>query len=250
MSGTYITTRGLVLREAKYKESSKMLTVLTETEGKLSVAARGVLRKGSKTAPAAQLLAYSELTLSEGKDVWTLTEARPLELFLGLRDDISHLALGSYFAELLEMVSDEDIPDPELLSLGLNALYALSTKRYPQEQIKAAFEFRLMRCAGFAPISDACPSCGKAQEDPVLCPVEGAVLCAGCAPAGSEKLPLSSGAFAAMRYILEASPKKVFSFRLERDALRMLAHAAERYLIVQTDREPATLRFYRQVKEI
>ncbi len=239
-----------MLREAKYKESSKMLTVLTETEGKLSVAARGVMRRGSKTAPAAQLLAFSELTLSEGKDVWTLTEARPLELFLGLRDDISRLALGSYFAELLEMFSDEDIPDPELLTLGLNALYVLSAKRYPPEQIKATFELRLMRCAGFAPIAEACPSCGKAQEEPVLCPMEGAVFCTGCAPAGSEKLPLSGGAFTALRYILNAQPKKIFSFRLEHEALRVLSNAAERYLLVQTDREPSTIRFYRQVKEM
>ena len=227
-----------------------MLTVLTETEGKLSVAARGAMRRGSKTAPAAQLLAYSELTLSEGKDVWTLTEARPLELFLGLRDDLSSLALASYFAELLEMVSDEDFPDPELRSLGLNALYALSTKRYPPEQVKAAFEFRLMRCAGFSPIADTCPACGKVPDDPVLCPAEGAVFCAACTPAGSEELPLSAGAYEALRYILNATPKKAFSFRLEPEALRSLSQSAERYLIVQTDREPATLRFYRQVKNM
>ena len=34
------TTRALVLREVKFKEADKMLTVLTEDEGKLSVRAR------------------------------------------------------------------------------------------------------------------------------------------------------------------------------------------------------------------
>ena len=34
------TTRALVLREVKYKEADKILTVLTEDEGKLAVAAR------------------------------------------------------------------------------------------------------------------------------------------------------------------------------------------------------------------
>ena len=37
----YKTLHGLVLREVKYKESSKMLTIITEEEGKLSAEARG-----------------------------------------------------------------------------------------------------------------------------------------------------------------------------------------------------------------
>ena len=159
----YITTRGLVLREAKYKESSKMLTVLTETEGKISVAARGVMRRGSKTAPAAQLLAFSEMTLSSGKDIWTLTEARPVELFLGLRDDLERMSLGSYFAELLDLFSDADIPDPMVLSLGLNALYALRREMKPDALIKAAFELRLLSEVGYAPMTGVCPVCGNGR---------------------------------------------------------------------------------------
>jgi len=44
------TTRALVLRETKYKEADKILTILTEDEGKLTVSARGVMRRGSKIA--------------------------------------------------------------------------------------------------------------------------------------------------------------------------------------------------------
>ncbi|MEG1108068.1 MAG: recombination protein O N-terminal domain-containing protein, partial [Oscillospiraceae bacterium] len=33
----YKTTRALILREVKYKEADKILTVLTEDEGKLTV---------------------------------------------------------------------------------------------------------------------------------------------------------------------------------------------------------------------
>ena len=52
------TTRALVLREVKYKEADKILTVLTEDEGKLTVSARGVMRRGSKLAAACQLLRF------------------------------------------------------------------------------------------------------------------------------------------------------------------------------------------------
>lgn len=52
------TTKGLILREVKYKEADRILTVLTEDMGKITVKARGALRKGSKVAAATQLLRF------------------------------------------------------------------------------------------------------------------------------------------------------------------------------------------------
>ena len=54
----YKTLHGLVLREVKYKESSKILTILTEEEGKITAEARGSLRKGSKCSAASQVLTW------------------------------------------------------------------------------------------------------------------------------------------------------------------------------------------------
>ena len=93
----YHTTRGLILREAKYKESDKILTILTETEGKITAKARGVARTRSKLAAATQLLCFSELTLFGHKGYWTINEAVTVEQFRGLRGDIELLALGSYY---------------------------------------------------------------------------------------------------------------------------------------------------------
>ena len=133
----FLTTRGLVLREVRYKESDKILTVLTQHEGKITVRARGALRKGSRITAATQLLTYSDMTIFENRGRRTLNEASTVEEFLGLRADLGAFALGSYFAELLETVSAEEYPDPPVLQLGLNSLYALSRALCPPEQIKA-----------------------------------------------------------------------------------------------------------------
>ena len=71
----HISTQGLVLREVNYKESDKLLTVLTAEGGKRTVKARGCRRKGSPLAAAAQLLVYSDMTLFEYRDYFTLNEA-------------------------------------------------------------------------------------------------------------------------------------------------------------------------------
>ena len=125
--------------------------MLTRTEGKLAVVARGARRR-SRIAAAAQLLVYSEMTLYQ-KGHWSiLDDASTMELFDGVRQDVELLALGSYFAELTELLTAEDVPAPEILSLLLNALYALGTLRREPAQVKAAFELRLLALGGFEPM--------------------------------------------------------------------------------------------------
>ncbi len=245
----YITTMGLVLRETEYKESSRILTVLTSTEGKITVSAKGAKRKGSRIAAAAQLLTLSEMTLFCQKDRYLLSEARTVELFRGLREDVGKLALGSYFGEVLESVSDEDAPNPEVLSLGLNALYALSEGLRHPEIIKAAFELRAAAAAGFEPLMDCCAQCGReTPEAPVLTLSGGTLYCAGCRPQDEfDCLALSRGTLDAMRYILKAPPKRAFSFSVGEGTRRELGRITESYLVTQLGRGFPTLEFYKSL---
>lgn len=241
------TTKALVLREVRYKEADRILTLLTDTDGKLTAKARGALRKSSRTAAATQQLTWAEMTLFGNRGKWTVNEASVLEGFDGLRADIEALALGSYFAECLEALSVEDQPDDKLLQLGLNALYALSHRLYPAALIKAAFELRLMCLAGYEPDLSACAHCGREPERPVLSLQDGRVYCASC-PHGGETLPLCPDSLSAMRYIVSAPAKKLFSFSLDGEAADRLSYAAEAYLLRQTERRFGTLEYYKQVR--
>jgi len=224
----YINTKGIVLREVKYKESSKILTVLTDSVGKLTVSAHGAFRKNSRLAAATQLLVFSDMTLLQKKDRWTLTETQTIEQFIGLRDDLPLLSLGAYIAELTEAVSDEDSPNVELLPLCLNALYALSEKLKPPELVKPAFELRLMQVSGFEPVLRNGGGFEKAQvEDGVLA--------------------LSEGAFGAAQYILSCDAKKLFSFRISDAALRELSTKTEGFVLTHLDRTFKTLDYYKKV---
>jgi len=226
----YVNTSGIVLREVLYKDSSKILTVLTDSEGKLTVSAHGAHRKNSKLAAVTGLLVYSDMTLLKKKDRWTMTEARSIEQFIGLRDDLKLLSLGAYIAELTEAVSDEDSPNPELLPLCLNALYALSEKIKTPEYVKPAFELRLMAISGFEPMLSTQGDgnqLGSTFEDGVL--------------------KLSSGALCAADYILSCESKKLFSFSLGEGALKELSKSTENYLLAHLDRTFKTLDYYHKI---
>ena len=230
----FINTTGIVLREVTYKDSSKILTILTSGEGKLTVSAHGAHRKNSKLAAVTGLLVFSEMTLLRKKDRWTMTEARTVEQFIGLRDDLKLLSLGSYIAELTEAVADEDSPNPELLPLCLNALYALSEKLKSPEYVKPAFELRLMAISGFEPVLKS-ETAGRTQLTGHPESMEDGVL------------NLSAGAMNAAGYILSCDAKKLFSFTLSDGSLKELSKSTESYLLAHLDRTFRTLDYYHKI---
>lgn len=244
----YVQTQGLVLRETNYKEADKILTVLTREGGKRTVKARGCRRKNSPLAPSAQLLVWSDMTLFEYRDRLTMNEAEPLELFWGVRRDVEKLALCSYFAEVTETVAEEGRPDPALLSLILNSIYALDRMKKPLPLVKAAFELKLLCVAGYEPLLDACAVCGR--EDPVeprLDLGEGVLHCAACGLGDGNSRPLDQASLAAMRHVVYGDPKRLFSFPVDGPGMERMAAACEDFLLMQLDRGFRTLDFYKEL---
>lgn len=244
------TTKGLILREVRYKEADRILTILTESEGKITAKARGALRRSSRTAAATQQLTWSELTLFGNRGKWTVNEGSVIEGFDGLREDIASLALGSFFSECLDAFGAEEEPDPALLQLGLNSLYALSHKLRDPLLIKAAFELRLMTLTGFQPNVDACVFCGKTEpEDPCLGIETGGLCCRACRRADfGLTAGLDGESLAALRHVITAPARKLFSFKLEGKGLKLLSDAAEAYLREHAERSFSTLEYWKSVR--
>lgn len=246
-NGKAVTT-GLVLRVTETKEADKILTVLTPDMGKISLIARGARRKNSRIAAACQLLAYSELTLYRRGNWYMLDEASTLELFDGVRQDLVLLALASYFAELAEAVCAEETASPEILSLLLNALYALCYLGKEPRLVKAAYQFRLLALAGFEPLASACAVCGREEpEAPMLDVVHGVVHCGGCKRPGGLSMPLTAAGLAALRHVLYCDSRRLYGFTLEPTALRKLDHAGEAFAASQLERSFRTLDYYKSL---
>ena len=143
----------------------------------------------------------------------------------------------------------EDSPSPELLSMCLNAFYALAELDKPQMLVKAAFELRAACIAGYTPMLDGCAVCGASEPDRFH--VMGGVLqCAGCllSEDSGVRLPVHAGTLAAMRYISNCDLKRLFSFQLGDQSLKELSDASETYLLAQLERGFFTLDFYKSLR--
>ncbi len=244
----YLTTQGLVLRVTDYNDRDALLTLLTPNHGKITAKARGLRRKNSPLTAPCQLLAYGNYTLFENAGRYTINEATSIALFQGVQREITKLALGTYFAQAAELLSQEDIPTPELLSLVLNCLHTLSEGKTPEEKVKSVFELRAACIAGYMPDLGCCHSCGAAQAQ-LFDLSEGRLECAACShfALGTIRFPVSPGTLEAMRYIVSCDPKRLFAFSLGEENLLQLSQATEAYLTTQLERGFSALDFYKSL---
>ena len=247
----YIKTEGIVLREVVLDEADKLLDILTKDRGLVTARARGVRRSRSPLKSACQLLTYGEFTLFDYRNKLTVQEAEPIAQFRRLRDELELFALGSYLAQAAAMVAQEDAPNPALLSLLSNALYALSELNKPQPIVKAAFELRLACLAGFEPEIEGCAVCGAQVPDRFDLSL-GTLCCADCRPQAQEgiRMPITPAILAAMRYICWCPAKKLYSFHLEAEAAEVLSSITEAYLMTQLEHSFYTLDFYKSLIHI
>lgn len=245
----HLTTNALVLREVNYKESDKILTLLTEAEGKLTVSARGCRKKDSPISSACQLLAWGEFTLYEFKGMWSVKETASERLFDGVRSDLDKLALSSYLVEVTETLAEEGQPEPGLLAVTLNCLHALDKLKYPLTQVKAAFEWRSMALAGYEPQIQRCEVCGREQpREPHVHLGEGLLHCAPCRDklGGGFDAADHGGAGRAAAHHL-GSPQTAAILPVGWGGAAKLSDASEAYLMTRLERGFRTLDFYKKI---
>ena len=180
--------------------------------------------------------------------MYTVNEAHSIELFHGLRRDLVKLSLGTYFAQVAEVISQEDTPTGELMSLVLNCLFALSSMDEPEHKVKAVFELRCACIAGYFPDLSGCHMCGNDMPDRFDISA-GVLECGRCRNPESDglRMPLTPGILDAFRYIVLCDPKRLLCFSASSDTLERLSQIAETYLSTQLERGFSTLDFYKSL---
>ncbi|MDD6799811.1 MAG: DNA repair protein RecO [Firmicutes bacterium] len=233
------TCNALVLYAADYRDNDKILTLLTDSSGKLTVSAYGVRSMKNKNHAACRPMTYGEFMLKKRGDRLFVSETAPKGSFFDSFGSIEAYAAAAYVTELAGAVACENEPCPGLLSLTLNAMHALGKGEKPVALIKAAFELRVMSESGFRPDLSGCSVCKK-NDGLFFDAVNGCLFCGDC---GSGML-LSAPVVQAMRYITECNPKRLYAFSLEEDELSGLAAVCEKFAVLRAEKELRALSFY------
>ena len=217
-----IKVKGIVIRESTYKDNDKIITILTDSIGKVSVIAKGAKKTNSPYLASSQYLVYSEFVLYQNTGYFYLNSASVINTFYNLRVDLDKLQTVFELTKLINSVTDENQDCERILKLFLNTIYALDKIDKDKKLIVNAFKIKLFTLLGFAPRQDKCANCSKSllesEEDFVYYNyVDNVFLCENCKGVGDSRsvIRLTKATFNAIFYVIRSDLKKMFSFELK-----------------------------------
>ena len=220
-----------------------MMTVFAENMGVISVCAYGVRSKKSKLRAAAQPLCFCEFVLSKKQgDIYRVEAAEILDSFYPISEDIVKLSLANYLCELSRETFVDG--DNSVLSLLLNTLYVMAYKNVEPLLAKAVFELKLAQYSGYEPVLDACIGCGQA-ENLVAFDFSGGLKCSSCRREADMNIDVDL--YHAIKYIITANDKKIFSFNVSEQVRERLSLLAEGYILNKSERSYKSLDYFKKM---
>lgn len=244
--------KGVVLRSIPIKEHDQMLTVYTHERGLVSIYA-GHSRSAKGMPASCADFAYSEFVVREKGDKLYRESSNCIRYFADATASVEALTLCTYAAEVIMHVGTAE-PEPKLMQLFLNTLYAACSGKYNLHVVKAAFEIRLLSIIGFMPDVSGCVECGNDRGEFIFDIMSGTVRCPDCVDTTAENdgqlhptAILTDGARVAFDYCVRCPAEKLFSFTLSDDDLHLFCRAAESYIVDQLDYGFLTLDYFHQM---
>jgi DNA repair protein RecO (recombination protein O) len=212
-----VKTRAVVLRSRRLGETSKLVTLYTEEEGKLKAVAKGARKPKSKFGGALELMTEVQVVcyLRDERDLQTISDCDALCSFPRLLRDLERLSFGSAACELIDRLTVERDPNRRLYRCLAGVLAGL--EEVGDRQVEPLFWYFQLRAAeslGYRPELGHCVSCRAPLEGEWLwfSAALGGGLCARCGTAAGgirvagDSLRLLAGLQGLAAYQPEAMP--------------------------------------------
>jgi DNA repair protein RecO (recombination protein O) len=241
-------TTAIVLRRREIGEANRILTFLTEQQGRIRVVAKGVRRPGSRLAGHLEPFCVTSVLVARTKGLDIVSQAELTQAFATLRTDEAAIATAGYLSELVDLLLPEEQPQEGVFDLTRASLELLDGGR-DRRHVTFVFTMGLLRHLGYRPQLDPCILCGAplAPETNGFS-IEGGVVCQRCAASRAEILPLSVSALKLMRAVDRGEIERVLGLRVTLDVWRETDAVLAAYISRIAGREPGAPRVLRELR--
>lgn len=214
--------KGIVIKETSYKDNDKIITILSDELGRVSVIAKGAKKTNSPNLASSQYLVYSEFVLYKSTNYYYINSSEVLNMFYNLRVNFEKLQIAFELTKLVYSVTDENQDTSQILKLLLNTLYVIDKLNKDEKLVTAIFKVKLLDILGFTPRLDVCSSCRKkiyedVEEKVYYNYTNNTFYCRECVLNSSKNkcIEISVPTLIAINYVVRSDIKKIFSFELK-----------------------------------
>jgi len=155
-----VKTKGIVLKETPYSETSKVLNVLTSDYGLIGILSKGSRNMKSKLRGVSNKMVYGEFTIKyKETGLSTLTEGNFINSFKNIFNDIKKANYSFYLMDLVYQVLQQN-NTKELFPLLEQSLIKINDGLSP-ELISNILELKLLKYLGVNLNLDNCVICNS-----------------------------------------------------------------------------------------
>ena len=174
-----LKTKGIVLTETPYSETSKILNVLTSDYGLIGIISKGSRNVKSKLRGVSNKMNYGEYTINyKEKGLSTLIEGITINSFKNIYLDMKKATYAFYLMDLVNQVLKEN-NNKNIFDLLVPALIKINDGLSP-ELISNIVEIKLLDYLGVNLELDNCVLCGNNEDFITIDLTNGGVICKAC----------------------------------------------------------------------
>lgn len=232
-----LKVKGVVIAEKTVADFDKIVTILTPNMGKIEAAAKGSRRPKSLLMAATQFLCFGEYVLYKSGNNYSINSCETIEVFYDIRTDLDKLKYAAHITRIVNDVTTENQNTYKLMQLYLNTLYMISETDKNLSLINSVFTLRLLSIIGFRPMIDECKNCKTKDDLTYFSFRDSGFKCSVCSKQDKGAIEISPTTKDAIRYIILANAKKIFSFEVPEDTIKELEIISKIYLQEKLEKE-------------
>lgn len=171
---------GIIVSEIDYKESSKIINILTKEYGIIGLIAKGTKKINNPLSSVTSKLTYGYFHIKYRENgLSTLMEVDVINKFKNIKKDINLMSYSLYLLELSSSVYKHS-DSIEIYKFLIDSLIKIE-EGYDYQVISNIFELKMLEYLGIKPIIDECVNCGNKSDIVTISSYKGGYLCKNCA---------------------------------------------------------------------
>ena len=184
-----------------------------------------------------QFLCFADYMLYKGNDTYNINSCETIEFFYNIRTDLEKYKYAVHITKIILDVTNENENCYKTLQLYLNTLYTIAETDSNLDLVLAIFKLRLLCILGFKPQVEKCNHCGIEEDIHYFSLKENGFLCSSCGKQDTSAIEMLPATVDAIRYIVLAPAKKLFSFHVPEASVKELEMIAKLYLNEKLEKE-------------
>ncbi len=246
-------SEAILIRSVAWSETSLVVTLFTQSHGKVSAVAKGARRLKSPFETALDLLAKSHVVFIEKSNdtLDILTEAKLIRRFRSGQRSLLALYSGYYLAEVLHCLTQNHQPAPALFEALDEGIVNLDEMVRPAKVVLQT-ELDFLTELGHLPSFELCAGCGNGVESgrngSFLFGIDsGGVLCDNCLVGQGHVLRLHEETIHFLRELVQIDRRKR-DWEIPPNARGEVRLIMERFITHLADRRLRLMDFTEELK--